>query len=195
MTAALWLLLAWQGALEVKQGEVLRLETGAARIRFDGREIPVFQGEALVPVRVDYPVGPATLELLDASSAAMERRELQVLDGGYLEQNVTVTGAMRALRATPGEREAIERLRQSVSPQRLWTMPLRPPARGCMNSPYGVKRLHNGKPTGRYHLGLDQRGAVGAMVRAPADGVVRISRMFQLHGGTVARWGWIMARE
>jgi murein DD-endopeptidase MepM/ murein hydrolase activator NlpD len=54
-----------------------------------------------------------------------------------------------------------------------------------MNSPFGVRRLHNSEPTGNYHRGLDQRSKRGTPVRAITGGVVRIVRMFNLHGGTV----------
>ena len=73
-----------------------------------------------------------------------------------------------------------------VSPVRYWEEPLRPPAPGCMNSPFGASRLHNGKPTGDYHGGVDQHGAAGSPIRAVAAGTVRIVRLFTLRGGTIA---------
>jgi murein DD-endopeptidase MepM/ murein hydrolase activator NlpD len=57
--------------------------------------------------------------------------------------------------------------------------------RGCLISPFGVQRYHNGQPTGNYHRGIDQRAAEGRAVRAPAAGVMRLARMYRLHGGTV----------
>jgi murein DD-endopeptidase MepM/ murein hydrolase activator NlpD len=49
-----------------------------------------------------------------------------------------------------------------------------------------VQRFFNGKPTGDFHAGLDQRGAAGTPIHAVAAGVVRIVRDFSLRGGTVA---------
>lgn len=171
--------------ITVKQGEVFRVQAEAGKVVFDKLSIPVFDGEALVPVRVDLEPGEAPYEVFDTSGRLVRRGVVEVLDGGYPEQDVQVSSTMRALKASPGEREAIEKLQSMETPKRLWREPFRAPVRGCMNSPFGVKRLHNGKPSGRYHLGLDQRGAAGTLVRAPADGVVRSSRMFRLHGGTV----------
>jgi murein DD-endopeptidase MepM/ murein hydrolase activator NlpD len=54
-----------------------------------------------------------------------------------------------------------------------------------MVSPFGVKRLHNGKPTGSYHGGIDQRGAEGSEIRAVASGTVRLVRPFAVSGNTV----------
>jgi murein DD-endopeptidase MepM/ murein hydrolase activator NlpD len=48
-----------------------------------------------------------------------------------------------------------------------------------------VQRLLNGKPTGDYHGGIDQRSPAGHPVRAVAAGTVRVVRMFSLRGGTV----------
>lgn len=180
---ALLLLVSLAGT--VKQGEVYRLQTGGAEAGFQGRRFPVFDGVALIPIAVDTVPGRYPVEIWKAGGVAAGQELLEVVDGGYPEQNITVSGAMKSLSPMPGEREAIERLKAAVSPQRLYREPFAAPARGCSNSPYGVKRLHNGKPSGRYHLGLDQRGATGSPVRATADGVVRIARMFRLHGGTV----------
>lgn len=59
------------------------------------------------------------------------------------------------------------------------------PVPGCLISPFGVQRHHNGKPTGNYHRGIDQRAGVGVRVRAPAAGLVRVSGMYRLHGGSI----------
>jgi murein DD-endopeptidase MepM/ murein hydrolase activator NlpD len=53
-------------------------------------------------------------------------------------------------------------------------------------SPFGVKRLHNGKPTGEFHGGVDQRAAAGSPIRAAAAGEVKIAQPFTVLGGTVA---------
>lgn len=170
-----------------RQGTTLHVRSadGAAKAVFGGRTYPVYAGEALLPVPIDHAPGRAEVKILKADGGVLHRSEVEILEGGYPEQNVTVTGSMKALKATPAERTAIDQLKALATPVRHWQEPFLAPTRGCMNSPYGVKRLHNGKPSGRYHLGLDQRGPTGTLVRAPAAGIVRVSRMFKLHGGTV----------
>jgi murein DD-endopeptidase MepM/ murein hydrolase activator NlpD len=54
-----------------------------------------------------------------------------------------------------------------------------------MNSPFGVKRYYNGKFSGNYHKGIDQRSPQGRPIKAIADGQVILASSFHLHGGTV----------
>jgi murein DD-endopeptidase MepM/ murein hydrolase activator NlpD len=89
------------------------------------------------------------------------------------------------VKPSPGEMETVAALRNSVTPEKLWVEPFTKPVDDCQNSPFGVRRLHNGVATGNYHRGLDQRSRRGAPIRAIADGIVRIVRMFNIHGGTV----------
>jgi murein DD-endopeptidase MepM/ murein hydrolase activator NlpD len=55
-----------------------------------------------------------------------------------------------------------------------------------LTSPFGVQRLHNGKPTGDFHAGVDQRGAAGTPIHPITAGVVKIVQPWNLRGGTVA---------
>jgi len=59
------------------------------------------------------------------------------------------------------------------------------PTPECTNSPFGVKRLWDGKFSGHFHAGLDFRSPPGRRVVAAADGVVRVARLFPRQGGTV----------
>src|SRR5258708_40170602 len=67
---------------------------------------------------------------------------------------------------------------------RYWEEPLGVPTNGCLTSLFGVQRKHNGKLTGDYHGGLDQRGEEGEPVHAVAPGGGEIVRPVQPQGGT-----------
>jgi murein DD-endopeptidase MepM/ murein hydrolase activator NlpD len=54
-----------------------------------------------------------------------------------------------------------------------------------MTSPFGVKRLHNGKPTGEYHGGVDQRTPAGEPIRAVAAGTITFAQQFNVLGNAV----------
>jgi len=54
-----------------------------------------------------------------------------------------------------------------------------------MTSPFGVQRLHNGKPTGEYHGGVDQRTPEGEPIRAIAAGTITFAKKFNVLGNAV----------
>jgi len=101
-------------------------------------------------------------------------------------QNVTLAPSIEALHSTPEEMKTITGFRDAVSDVKYWEEPLEAPLPGCVISPFGVARLHNGKPTGEFHGGIDQRGALGTPIHAAAAGVVKIVQPFNVLGGTVA---------
>lgn len=182
----------------IPQGDTLRVHiTGppeafpGSRIRFAERDVPVFPDPSgsgflgLVPIPVALPPGPHKLEWLDAAGRSAAARGVTVTDARFPIQDIAVTREVQALRPLPGEMEAIHGLQQTVSALRYWAEPFRAPTRGCMISPFGVTRYHNGKPTGNYHKGVDIRAPEGQPVRAISPGRVRIAKMYRLHGGTV----------
>ncbi len=195
MTLALLLLAATFtiGPERVKQGEVIRVETretGTFTARMGERRVRLFpDGEGgqlgLMPVAADDPAGAAEVVVEDPAGQVMARSKVEIIDARFPVQNIRATPGLQALRPSPGEMEAIRGLQETVSESRYWREPLRLPVPGCLISPFGVQRHHNGKPTGNYHRGIDQRAAVGVAVRAPAAGLVRVSEMYRLHGGSV----------
>lgn len=141
-----------------------------------------------MPVAVLAKPGPRTIEWLDAKGDVLHSEAITIRNAHYPTQNVTLTPGLAALRSSPAEREDVGGFLKERLPVRYWPDPftIQAPLPGCITSPFGVRRLHNGKPTGEYHAGLDQRGPAGAPIHAIADGEVKLARMFQLRGGTVA---------
>ena len=113
-------------------------------------------------------------------------RPLTVRDAKFPKQNIVLSKSLAELKPAPGEMESVSEFRKTVTPERLWSEPFAAPVRGCRTSPFGVLRLHNGKPTGGYHQGVDQKASLDEPIHAIADGTVKLVRMFELHGGTVA---------
>jgi murein DD-endopeptidase MepM/ murein hydrolase activator NlpD len=176
----------------VRQGEVLKLHAAkeAAKARMNGITIPLFaeadgSSFGLMPVGVEEAPGEYKLEFLDGAGSAIHETTVTVHDAHYPKQNVVISQALSELRASTEEADTVHAFLTSVSPVRYWEEPFKAPVSGCMNSPFGASRLHNGKPTGDYHGGVDQHGAMGAPIRAVAAGTVKISQMFTLRGGTV----------
>lgn len=173
----------------------LRCEVPAATARLkdgpNGRTVRLFkQGsgdwEGLMPVAVDDSPGVYPIEFLAADGTALASASLTIRKTIFPTQNVTLTPQIEALHTTPDERQTLTTFRDAVSDVKYWDDPLVAPLPGCVISPFGVKRLHNGKPTGEIHAGIDQRGAAGAPIRAVAAGLVKIVQPFNVLGGTVA---------
>lgn len=177
----------------IPQGETLHVETReptAVTTRMGDRSVRLFQQPdgarlGLLPVPVDENPGTYKVEVLDGTGNVLQSANVEVKDANFPIQNIRVSRATKAIRPLPGEMEAVSALRKTVSGTRYWTEPFAAPAPECMNSPFGVKRYHNGQPTGNYHRGIDQRSPPKRAIHAASDGRVRIARMFRLHGGTV----------
>ena len=175
------------------QGQVLKVfssdRTDGARL--NGKTVHLFKQAdgrwlGLMPIGVLTKPGSYKLEWLDEKKATVHEQTIVIGDAHFKKQNIVLSHALSNLHSTPDERKTVSAFLDEVSNERFWHEPFEPPIPGCLTSPFGVMRLHNGKPTGDYHAGLDQRGAFGSPVHAIANGVVKVVQPFQLHGGTVA---------
>jgi murein DD-endopeptidase MepM/ murein hydrolase activator NlpD len=176
----------------IRQGSAMKVygPAGAASARMAERTIRLFpqtDGRAfgLMPVPVLTKPGEYRVEALDAAGTVVTSAPVRVLDAHFPKQNVVIAESVAELKATPQETEDAAAFRKIVSDARHWVEPFQAPLPGCRTSAFGVQRYLNGKPTGDYHGGIDQRGAAGAPIRAVADGVVKIVRDWKLHGRTV----------
>ncbi len=182
---------AW-GQTVVRQGDAIRVRTPgpAVQARMDGRTVRLFpqpEGgrQGLMPVPALKAPGRYALDLLDRDGKALSSQTVTVRDARFPTQNVVLGKATAELKPSPGEMDTVDAFLAAVSETRHWQEPLGLPVPGCITSPFGVKRLTNGKPTGHYHGGLDQRAPAGNPVHAVADGVVKLVRQYNIHGGTV----------
>lgn len=196
-----WLLILIAGAAcaqtveplrAIRQGSALRITATGVVVsaRLNDRTIRLFpqpDGRAfgLMPVAVAQTPGDYTLELLDAAGKVVGNEPLRILDARFRKQNISVGKSVAELKPSPDETETATAFRNTVSDVRHWSEPFVLPVPGCMTSPFGVQRYLNGKPTGSYHGGIDQRSPAGTPIRAVGAGVVRIARDWNVHGRTV----------
>jgi murein DD-endopeptidase MepM/ murein hydrolase activator NlpD len=169
----------------------LRCERPAATARLNTRTVHLFkQGngdwQGLMPVAVTDTPGTYPIEFFAADGATLASVNLTIRETIFPSQNVTLAPQIEALHSTTEEMQTLTTFRDSVSNVKYWEDPLVPPLPGCVISPFGVKRLHNGKHTGEIHGGIDQRASGGTPIRAVAAGVVKIVQPFNVLGGTVA---------
>ena len=188
----------YKAASSVKQGEVLRVtitdpggsvEGGKAYLA--GRDAQVFKDSsegryfALASVDVYQKPGGYKLAVQNAKGETLYTQPVEIIDPKYPTQNIRVTGSTAGLKPLPGELEAVGALKTRLTQTRFWEEPFISPTTDCQNSLFGVKRLHNGKPSDDYHKGVDLKSPSGRPIRATNAGVVVISKMYRLHGGTV----------
>lgn len=185
----------------VKQGNVLKVyltdpaklphQSGPLSAEFAGRKATFFTQKdgsalALIPISVFQKVCNYSLTVTGPTSeTVMGPVKIAVMNAHFKTQNVNVSKSTQGLQPYPGEMEAIQALKERVSPIRYWDNAFISPTPDCQNSPFGVLRLHNGVPTGDYHKGVDLRSPMGRPIKAINGGVVQIAQMFRLHGGTV----------
>ena len=89
------------------------------------------------------------------------------------------------------ERERLNTLRGTFSPQRYWTTPFQRPCAGVISSYFGAKRAYEDGPYTSYHAGIDFRAPNGTPVYAPTGGIVVLAEpMTMLGNAIVIDHGW-----
>jgi murein DD-endopeptidase MepM/ murein hydrolase activator NlpD len=176
----------------VQLGQTIRLHCSseASTARWNGRTVRLFkQAEGdllgLMPVAVTDSPGSYAVEFLADNGSVIQSVPVTVRATRFPSQNVALDPAIASLHSSPEEIQTLTTFRDSVSDVRYWEDPFAAPISGCVTSPFGVKRLHNGKPTGEFHGGVDQRSSAGSPIRAVAAGVVVLAQPFTVLGGTV----------
>lgn len=175
-----------------EQGQVIKVTSDkAASARMHGRTITLFpqaDGPALglMPVPTLENPGQYKLDFLDANGEVLHSQEITVEDAYYPRENLVIAPSISTLKPSPGEQATVAKFREHVTTERFWQEPFDPPVPGCVTSPFGSTRLHNGKLTGDFHAGIDQRGAAGTPIHPITPGVVKIVQKWNLRGGTVA---------
>jgi len=177
---------------QVKLGETLRITcppefTSAKLNDRTAKLFPQQNGQrfGLLPISVKDTPGTFSLTLSRGEADPPETLQVGIRKTIFPSQNVTLSPEIEGLHSTPEEIALLNNFKENISDSRSWADPLAPPVSGCMTSPFGVKRLHNGKPTGEYHGGVDQRTPEGEPIRAVAAGTVTFARQFNVLGNAV----------
>lgn len=177
---------------KVSLGQTIRLSCNfdVASAKWNDRTARMFVQQdgsyfGLMPVSVKDSPGPTSLTIVAKDGAGAATLKFSVLPTRFPSENVLLSPDIEALHSTPEEIQLLTNFRNEVSDSRFWQDPLAPPVEGCVTSPFGVKRLHNGKPTGEFHGGVDQRTPAGEPIRAIADGKITFAKQFNVLGNAV----------
>jgi len=177
---------------QVKLGETLRITCPAeySSATLLGRTAKLFGQPAgdhfgLLPISVKDLPGPATITISRNDGSRQQQLRIVIRKTFFPSQNVKLSPEIEALHSTPEEIALLTGFKEKISDSRSWQDPLVPPVSGCMTSPFGVRRFHNGKPTGEYHGGVDQRTPAGEPIRSVAAGYVTFAQQFNVLGNAV----------
>jgi murein DD-endopeptidase MepM/ murein hydrolase activator NlpD len=177
----------------ISLGQTVRLtcQIPAASAKLNDRTVRLFPqstvgSQGLMPIAVADTPGAYEIKFLAEDGTALASAKLTIRPTKFPTQNVVLAPQIEALHSTPEDIHTLTEFRNTVSDVKYWEDPLVAPVPGCVLSPFGVKRLHNGKPTGEFHAGIDQRSPAGRPVHAVAAGTVKIAQPFAVLGGTVA---------
>jgi murein DD-endopeptidase MepM/ murein hydrolase activator NlpD len=177
----------------ISLGQTVRLscQIPATGARLNDRTVRLFaqsngNWQGLMPIAVADIPGAYSVEFLAEDGTAVASAKLTIRATVFPTQNVVLAPQIEALHSTLEDIATLTEFRNTVSDVKYWDDPLIAPVPGCVLSPFGVKRLHNGKPTGEIHTGIDQRSPAGRPVHAVAGGIVKIAQPFAVLGGTVA---------
>jgi len=176
----------------VKLGQTLRITCPAAftSVKLNERSAKLYlqpDGKrfGLLPISVKDAPGTFSLLISRNDDGAPQSLPVVIRKTIFPSQNVKLSPEIEGLHSTPEEMALLTSFRDAISEIRSWEDPLQPPVSGCMTSPFGVKRLHNGKPTGEYHGGVDQRTPEGEAIRAVAAGTITFAKQFNVLGNAV----------
>ncbi len=177
----------------ISLGQTVRLscQIPAISAKLNDRTVRLFHqssggAQGLMPIAVADTPGAYEIKFQAEDGAALATAKLTIRPTKFPTQNVVLAPQIEALHSTPEDIKTLTEFRNTVSDVKYWEDPLTAPVPGCVLSPFGVKRLHNGKPTGEFHAGIDQRSPAGRPVHAVAAGTVKIAQSFAVLGGTVA---------
>jgi murein DD-endopeptidase MepM/ murein hydrolase activator NlpD len=162
-------------------GTTVTIDGSAVRVSDDGVFLLGFGRDAPSKARLSakFPDG------------SRSHRDLRVAQRSY---NVQRVDGLPPRKVSPSEQDMV-RIRQDIAlakkararndPREDFLAGFQWPVKGRISGVYGSQRVLNGKPR-RPHFGVDVAAPVGAIVRAPADGVVTLAHgdMF-FSGGTL----------
>jgi murein DD-endopeptidase MepM/ murein hydrolase activator NlpD len=178
---------------DLRQGALARgtAPSGTLSLSLDGRSVPLApDGRFLLGFDRD---SPATARL--AARLADGREIVRILAVAPRAWRIERLGIARPSggptpeyqRLRDGELARIAAARARASVTTGWAQRFIWPARGRLSGVFGSQRIYRGGVPAAYHSGTDVAAGAGALVVAPADGVVTLAPppMFSLEGNLV----------
>lgn len=164
---------------------------GIVALTLDGRAVPLSRDGRFL-LGFDRDAAPIAVLVARGADGRETRETLQVAARAWSIQHVNM--ARPADGPTPeyarlreGELRLIGAARSLLSPSMGWAQHFVWPAHGRLSGRFGAQRIYRGGVPAAYHSGTDIAAGAGALVVAPADGVVTLAPppSFSLEGNLV----------
>ena len=180
----------------VTNGHVILVEidshrdSTAVQLMYKDRFIPLSEhptragGHYFALIGIPYYSAPGAAQLMVKWSGmdgfAEKKVPFRITTGKYRSERLKVkpgkvSPSKPNLERIRVERQKIKTVYAERHLTRLWTAPFQKPIQSVVTSPFGSKRLFNGK-TKSYHSGLDFRAAVGTPIYAANAGIVKMGQ-------------------
>lgn len=138
---------------------------------------------ALIALAANLPAGAYPLSCGDW------KQIVHVGSGGFGIQKLRLPSDKDNFIASPGEEEAVDQAKSTLSEAQLWTGKFVRPSDARITTRYGLRRMVNGHLLQDYfHSGIDYAGALGSPVKAAQRGRVVLAHQgnWRLHGNVIA---------
>ena len=164
------------------------LPEDVTRVTYDGRPVLVRNQTAVVGIGIKATPGAQTLKLQRADGSETSH-SFSVIGKDYPEQHITIANPKLVtpdpdhLKRISAEATRMRAAYRAFEPE-LAAASFQRPLEGVMSSPYGYRRVFNGKPRNP-HSGLDIAAPEGASIGSAAAGTVTVTGDFYFNGNTV----------
>jgi murein DD-endopeptidase MepM/ murein hydrolase activator NlpD len=164
---------------------------GTVALELDGREVPLARDGRFI-LGFDRDAAPAARLTARLADGRVVSRPIAVARRTWRIQHINMargTGgpSPEYARIREAELARIGAARRQGSDSMGWSQHFTWPARGRLSGAFGAQRVYRGGVPAAYHSGTDIAAGSGAMVAAPADGVVVLAPPpgFSLEGNLV----------
>jgi murein DD-endopeptidase MepM/ murein hydrolase activator NlpD len=164
------------------------------RMTWDGKPYPIYalgsEWRGVIPLKIEESTSLHTVRLAYVDAAGKRRileKRVTVGRTPLRVQHLSMSRRTERLYSYPGRAKELATVRKALlteTAHQLWDGSFALPTRGRFSTPFGVKRIRNGRPVG-YHRGLDIAAPAGTPVHAAAAGRVVLARTLTMHGKTV----------